>query len=345
MKNYKKLFVGTLSALCVVLAAFCAVLAVGWSRAVKTAADLPAVRNNGAAIQWKYTGNDEWHDLVALDELRGAAGENGTDGSDGQDGVHGQDGADGRDGINGKDGINGADGVDGKNGADGKKIEVQRADSYIQWRYDGEEWQNLVAVADIAGPSGQNGADGANGKTPEFRVNENTLQWRYSGDEIWLNLYDLSVLKGADGSCTGWFYGEGHAQSVLLQNGAITPYYQEKMSSGGLVSCDGYTFKLKKGHNYNVCISGSVYAMTNDDSGNYSVQMTDGYDDAFCRELTRITVDGRKLSEPRREQHALEFNRVYNAKDDITLKFSLEQSNYKTYLLSFRCTVTITALD
>lgn len=396
MKNYKKLFVGTLSALCVVLAAFCAVLAVGWSRAVKTAADLPAVRNNGAAIQWKYTGNDEWHDLVALDELRGAAGENGTDGSDGQDGVNGKDGADGRDGINGKDGINGADGVDGKNGADGKKIEVQRADSYIQWRYDGGEWQNLVAIADIAGPSGQNGADGANGKTPEFRVNENTLQWRYSGDEIWLNLYDLSVLKGADGkdglngkdgvdgkdgdkgekgdqgekgdkgekgdrgdngetgpagpagkdgSCTGWFYGEGHAQSVLLQNGAITPYYQEKMSSGGLVSCDGYTFKLKKGHNYNVCISGSVYAMTNDDSGNYSVQMTDGYDDAFCRELTRITVDGRKLSEPRREQHALEFNRVYNAKDDITLKFSLEQSNYKTYLLSFRCTVTITALD
>ena len=30
-------------------------------------------------------------------------------------------------------------------------------------------------------------------------MNENTLQWRYAGDEIWLNLYDLTALKGADG--------------------------------------------------------------------------------------------------------------------------------------------------
>ncbi len=80
-----------------------------------------------------------------------------------------------------------------------KNIEVQRAESYIQWRYEGDEWQNLVAIADIEGPAGQNGTDGANGKTPEFRVSENILQWRYVGDEIWLNLYDLTALKGADG--------------------------------------------------------------------------------------------------------------------------------------------------
>lgn len=76
---------------------------------------------------------------------------------------------------------------------------MQRSESYIQWRYEGDEWQNLVAISDITGPAGQNGKDGANGKTPEFRVNENTLQWRYVGDEIWLNLYELTALKGADG--------------------------------------------------------------------------------------------------------------------------------------------------
>ena len=76
---------------------------------------------------------------------------------------------------------------------------MQRAETHIQWRYEGDEWQDLVAIADITGPTGQKGADGANGKTPEFRVSENTLQWRYVGDEIWLNLYDLSVLKGLDG--------------------------------------------------------------------------------------------------------------------------------------------------
>ena len=217
MKTEKKLLTGTLLALCTALLVLCSVLAIGWSKAAKTGDALPEVRNNGTAIQWKYGDEADWHDLVALTELRGAAGEagkdgadgeNGTDGKDGLNGTNGQNGANGKDGINGLDGKDGADGKNGKDGIDGangkdgingKSIEVQRATEYIQWRYEGDEWQNLVAIADITGPAGQNGKDGANGKTPEFRVNENTLQWRYTDDEIWLNLYDLSVLKGLDG--------------------------------------------------------------------------------------------------------------------------------------------------
>ena len=136
------------------------------------ASDLPEVRNNGTAIQWKYSDETDWRDLVSLTELRGAAGENGKDGVDGKNGIDGINGTNGKDGVDGKDGINGTDGINAKN------IEVQRAESYIQWRYEGDEWQNLVAISDITGPAGQNGKDGANGKTPEFRVNENTLQWR-----------------------------------------------------------------------------------------------------------------------------------------------------------------------
>ena len=217
MKTEKKLFTGTLLALYAALLVLCIVLAIGWSKAAKTNTALPEVRNNGTAIQWKYSDETDWRDLVALTELRGAAGEagkdgvngeNGTDGKDGLNGTNGQNGANGKDGINGLDGKDGADGKNGKDGIDGangkdgingKSIEVQRATEYIQWRYEGDEWQNLVAIADITGPAGQNGKDGANGKTPEFRVNENTLQWRYTDDEIWLNLYDLSVLKGLDG--------------------------------------------------------------------------------------------------------------------------------------------------
>ena len=259
MKTGKKLLTGMLLVLFIVFVAGC-------GKAEKTdAAALPEVRNNGTAIQWRYPAEEEWRDLVALSELRGAAGENGKNGTDGKngidgkDGTNGKDGADGKDGINGvdgKDGINGTDGkdgidgkngadgkdgvdgkdgkdgVDGKNGADGKdgingtdgkdgtngkdgadgkdgkdgingvngkSIEVQRTTEYIQWRYEGDEWQNLVAIADITGPTGQKGADGTDGKTPEFRVSENILQWRYVDDEIWLNLYDLTTLKGADG--------------------------------------------------------------------------------------------------------------------------------------------------
>ena len=183
-------------ALCIIL---CIVFAAGCSKAANSSAALPEVRNNGTAIQWKYSDETDWRDLVALTELTGAAGENGKDGDNGTNGKDGINGTDGKNGIDGKNGKDGADGTNGKDGINGKNIEVKRTTEYIQWRYEGDEWQNLVSISDITGPAGQNGADGANGKTPEFRVNENTLQWRYAGDEIWLNLYDLSVLKGLDG--------------------------------------------------------------------------------------------------------------------------------------------------
>ena len=438
MKTGKKLLTGSLLALCAILLSLCIVLAIGWSKAAKTsAAALPEVRNNGTAIQWKYSNESDWRDLVSLTELRGAAGENGKNGTNGKDGSNGADGKNGINGTNGKDGINGVDGKDGADGTDGinaKNIEVQRAESYIQWRYEGDEWQNLVAIADITGPTGQKGADGANGKTPEFRVSENTLQWRYTGDEIWLNLYDLTALKGADGrdgadgkngkdgtngqngsdgadgntpfigengnwwigttdtgvkaagvdgekgdkgdigekgdkgdkgdpgekgdkgdkgdagqdgSSPGWFYGVGVVQSVNLQMESAPLYFQGKMSSGGLVSCDGDTVRLSRGHHYQVSVNGAVYAMSNDDKGFYSVRMTDGYDNQLCRDLTSIKVDkGKKLNETRREQHTLSFNRVYDAKGgDIVLRLALEQAEYATYLLSFRGTITVTALD
>ena len=428
MKTGKKQLTGTLLALCAALLVLCIVLAAGWSKAAKADAVLPEVRNNGTAVQWKYRDETDWRDLVALTELTGAAGENGKNGTDGKDGSNGTDGKNGINGANGKDGMNGIDGTDGQNGIDGKdgtdgingkdgmnakNIEVQRAETHIQWRYEGGEWQNLVAIAEIEGPAGQNGTDGANGKTPEFRVNENALQWRYVGDEIWLNLYDLTALKGADGrdgvdgkdgingkdgatgkdgtngqngsdgkdgktpfigengnwwigetdtgvkaagvdgekgdkgdpgqngSCSGYFCGEGYVPSTHLSDGAVPLYYREMHNRGGLISYNGTTLRLKKGHTYSVCVSGMVNASTNDKSGYHSVRMTDGYDDNYCRYITLIEQSSRG-------SNSLCFNRIYDltgAKNDVELKFSLEQGDYKTYLLSFRGSVTIIALD
>ena len=440
MKTGKKLLTGTLLALCAVLLVLCSVLAIGWSKAANSNAALPEVRNNGTAIQWKYSDETDWRDLVALTELRGAAGEAGKDGADGENGtdgkngINGTNGKDGINGVDGKDGVDGKAGANGKDGINGKSIEVQRATEYIQWRYEGDEWQNLVAIADITGPAGQNGKDGANGKTPEFRVNENTLQWRYVGDEIWLNLYDLTALKGADGrdgadgingkdgvdgkdgadglngadgkdgntpfigengnwwigtndtgvkaegkdgsagekgdtgekgekgdkgdkgdkgqngSCAGWFYGTLWTKGDLYkENGAERPVgikvYKEA-ESGGLVSTYMDEIYLKKGHTYSVTISASMELQSHEDrSGNYSVQMTDNYDDGFCREATRIKRDGVKLPYSR-DQHHFSFSRIYIASDeDIPLRFRIEQSSYKTTLLGFNGTITITALD
>ena len=417
MKTGKKLLTGTLLALCAVLMSLCIVLAIGWSKAAKADTALPEVRNNGTAIQWKYSDETDWQNLVALDELRGAAGEAGKDGINGSDG---KDGANGKNGIDGKNGINGINGTNGKEGINGKSIEVQRAATHIQWRYEGDEWQNLVAIVDITGPTGQNGKDGANGKTPEFRVNENTLQWRYVGDEIWLNLYDLSVLKGLDGKdgtngqngsdgkdgktpfigengnwwigetdtgvkaagtdgkdgidgekgdkgdkgdpgekgdkgdagqnggSSGYFHAKASVGTALLQNCSARIGFTEKINRGGLISASPNEITLKKGHIYNVIISGSLGVGSNasDKTGYYCIQMTDSSEDAdFCRNITRIKRDGAKLPYSN-DYHSFNFNRMYDASArDITLKFLFEQSEYNTLLVDFSGTITITALD
>ena len=146
---------------------------------------------------------------------------------------------------------------------------------------------------------------------------------------------------GQNGGSSGYFYAEGYVPSTHLSDGAVPLHYREKHNRGGLVSYNGTTIKLKKGHTYNVCVSGMVNAMTNDNSGKHSVRMTDGYDDNYCRYITLIEQEDRG-------SNSLCFNRIYDltgAKNDVELKFSLEQGDYKTYLLLFSGSVTITALD
>ena len=171
-------------------------------------------------IQWRYP-DGEWKKLVALADITGPAGQDGSDGTDGKTAEFQVDGdtlqwryrgesvwlnlydlttLKGADGSDGQDGTDGKDGADGQNGVDGKTVEVRKTDSAVQWRYEGEEWQDLVALSDITGPAGQDGSDGIDGKTAEFRVDGDHLQWRYRGESVWLNLYDLTTLKGADGS-------------------------------------------------------------------------------------------------------------------------------------------------
>ena len=336
-------------ALCTVL---CIVFTTGCSKTAKSNTILPEVRNNGTAIQWKYSDEADWHDLVALTELQGAAGENGKNGTDGKDGVDGKNGADGKDGINGtdgkngldgKDGINGTDGKNGIDGTDGKQIEIQKTDLYIQWRYKGGEWQNLVALADILGPSGQNGTNGEDGRTPEFRVNGNQLQWRYEGETIWLNLYDLSVLKGADGkdgSCAGYFAANGSVYSA----GKALPFTVKK-KSGGLISYNASSNKitLSKGHTYSLVFSGTIAVSAKSDGKACGAALFDGYNSEMALE-TQTYVTAPKADQT--EKLTMAYNTIYTAEEDITLTFQyttmlLQDTNFK----DARYNITIIALD
>ena len=320
---------------------------------------------------------------MALTELRGAAGENGKDGTDGKNGVDGRNGTDGKDGINGIDGKNGTngqngsdgkdgktpfigengnwwigeidtgikaagtdgkDGINGINGTNGKEIEIQKTDLYIQWRYKGGEWQNLVALADILGPSGQNGTNGEDGRTPEFRVNGNQLQWRYEGETIWLNLYDLSALKGADGkdgSCAGYFAANGRVYSwgTPLQ-------FNVKKESGDLISYNSSskTITLSKGHTYSMVFSGTVTISAN---GNYKLcgaSLIDGYNSSEMMLETRTYVS--MIDDGQSARLGMSYNTIYSAEEDIALTFQYTNMLFQnTNFTDSQYNITIIALD
>ena len=69
------------------------------------------VQKGSLYIQWRYTGDSEWKNVIAYSDL--------LKGQNGQDGKDGKDGKDGRNGINGQNGQNGKDGKDGRNGVNG----------------------------------------------------------------------------------------------------------------------------------------------------------------------------------------------------------------------------------
>ena len=227
MRNFKKFFVSTLLVLFIVLATGC-------SGATKTPANLPEVRNNGSAIQWKYSSESEWHDLVALDELRGTAGENGNDGIDGKNGVNGTDGIDG---VDGKDGAKGRDGTDGKDGINGKDGDTP---------FIGENGNWWIGTTDTgvkaAGLDGEKGDKGDTGDKGE---------------------------DGEDGSCPGYFHASNRGTSALF-NQPLQLF--EDCNSGGLFVWDrtNGTVTLKAGHTYSISFSGSV-CISHDMGGWYSV--------------------------------------------------------------------------
>ena len=79
-----------------------------------------SLRATDTHIQWKYD-DTEWTNLVALSELRGKPGKNGTDGKNG---------------------------IDGKNGTDGREVSMRVVSDSLQWRLGSTgTWQTLMSLA------------------------------------------------------------------------------------------------------------------------------------------------------------------------------------------------------
>ncbi|GAA1460506.1 collagen-like protein [Nocardiopsis exhalans] len=48
-------------------------------------------------------------------------------------------------------------------GADGRDVHLRLSQNALQWRHTGQEWADLVELADITGPAGSDGTDGGTG--------------------------------------------------------------------------------------------------------------------------------------------------------------------------------------
>jgi hypothetical protein len=109
------------------------------------------------AIQWRYVGDsdDSWTKLIDLSELKGDAGE------------------------------------------DGKQIQLRYDDQVnaILWRYEGEDWQELVLLNEGA----LKGDKGDDGREILLNVDEDLgyIQWKYEGEDEWTNLIAIDKLKAA----------------------------------------------------------------------------------------------------------------------------------------------------
>lgn len=99
------------------------------------------LRKSATAIQWRYTGDETWNDLVALAEITGAQGEQGIQGEKGEAGAQGEQGPAGEPGKDGR----------------GITSVTIKADGHLQIDYsDGTE-------VDVGKVTGNDGLDGTSG--------------------------------------------------------------------------------------------------------------------------------------------------------------------------------------
>lgn len=182
----------------------------------------PELHRSETHLQWRYVGDEQWNNLLDLQDIKGKDGRNGIDG------------------LNGKAGTNGKD---GKDGHDGREVELIADSEWIRWRYVGESgWIDLVPLELLKGKDGRDGRDGrrvgiagglpasstTNGREVELRNSGTYIQWRYVGDAAWTNLVALTDITGAtgaagaDGTIATVYHGSTAGTSRPSVSGVVT---------------------------------------------------------------------------------------------------------------------------
>lgn len=180
------------------------------------------LRVDSEYLQWRYVGEEEWKNLIAISDLKGDKGEQGIPGVNGNDGRDGENGKSlefnwndtslgiRKEGdsdyqyvnLEGKQGIQGIAGADGRDGITpnikiGNVVSVESSEPpSITIRGDKE---NPILDFNIPkGVQGTNGQDGTNGE------NGKSLQYNWNGTQLGVkredeNSYSYVDLRGKDG--------------------------------------------------------------------------------------------------------------------------------------------------
>lgn len=89
------------------------------------------LQNNSIYIQWRYVGEEDWTNLISIEDLRGNTGPQGNQGNQGDI---------------------------------GQEIELQATETTIQWKYNNESnWRDLIPLNNLRGYQGFQGTQGTQG--------------------------------------------------------------------------------------------------------------------------------------------------------------------------------------
>lgn len=153
------------------------------------------LRKSATAIQWRYTGDETWNDLVTLAEITGAQGEQGIPGPKGEPGATGAQGIQGIQGPAGPAGPQGEPGPKGEQGVKGEQgIQGLQGPTGPQGEPGIQGEKGEAGAQGEQGPAGEPGKDGR-GITSVTIKTDGHLQIDYSDSTN----VDVGKVTGNDG--------------------------------------------------------------------------------------------------------------------------------------------------
>ncbi|MFP4479124.1 MAG: leucine-rich repeat domain-containing protein [Candidatus Izemoplasmatales bacterium] len=160
-------------------------------------------------IQWQYSGEDSWHNLIEIVSLIGPKGEQGDNVLFNVSDTHIQYKYQNDSEWNDLLSLDLLTGEQGEQGEQGKEVILQVSEGYIQWQYSGENtWINLLELESLTAPK------------ISFNVNDTHIQYKYENDVEWTNLIALDLLVGEQGE-------RGSQVDLQVSDGYIQWKYQD----------------------------------------------------------------------------------------------------------------------